>query len=85
MLLAACVVLHILLLHTTGSNNPMGVVSSADKIPFHWYYTIKDLVGFVILLMILIVLVIFMPQLLGEPDNFIAANPLLTPAHIVPE
>ena len=84
-ILSAWVVLHILLLHSTGSNNPMGIVSSADKIPFHWYFTIKDTVGFVVLFISLLFLVIFFPQLLGEPDNFIAANPLRTPAHIVPE
>lgn len=77
--------LHIFLLHATGSNNPLGVNSSSDKIPFHWYYSVKDLLGFVLLLSLLYTLVIFAPNYLGEPDNFIAANPIRTPAHIMPE
>ena len=85
LLTAAVVTVHIFLLHGTGSNNPLGVVSSSDKIPFHWYFTIKDIVGFVILLIGLVCLVMFSPNLLGEPDNFIDANPLNTPSHIVPE
>jgi len=85
MLVAATVVIHIFMLHRTGRNNPLGVVSSADKIPFHWYFTIKDLVGFITILAALIALVLFRPNLLGEPDNFILANPISTPAHIVPE
>lgn len=84
-LVAATVVMHIFILHRTGSNNPLGVVSSADKIPFHWYFTIKDLVGFITILSALMALVLFSPNLLGEPDNFILANPISTPAHIVPE
>jgi len=78
-------VLHIFFLHTTGSNNPLGVFSGPDKIPFHWYYSIKDIVGFVWLLILLIFLICFAPNLLGEPDNFIEANPIVTPPHIVPE
>ena len=85
MLVAATVVIHIFMLHRTGRNNPLGVVSSADKIPFHWYFTIKDLVGFITILAALMALVLFRPNLLGEPDNFILANPISTPAHIVPE
>lgn len=84
-IVAAFVLLHIVLLHNTGRNNPLGVVSAADKIPFHSYFTIKDVVGFVVLLGALNFLVLFNPYLIGEPDNFIAANPLSTPAHIVPE
>ena len=85
LLVAATVIVHIFILHSTGRNNPLGVVSSSDKVPFHWYFTIKDVLGFLFLLRALIFLVIFAPNVLGEPDNFIAANPLLTPAHIVPE
>lgn len=76
---------HIFFLHTTGRNNPLGINSNAEKIPFHWYYTIKDVVGFIVLLWLLTSLVIFAPNYLGEPDNFIQANPIVTPAHIVPE
>ena len=84
-ILAAFVLFHIALLHRTGRNNPLGIVSSSDKVPFHWYFTIKDIVGFVVLLSMLLFLVFFHPYLMGEPDNFIDANPLSTPAHIVPE
>jgi len=76
---------HIFFLHSTGRNNPLGINSNAEKIPFHWYYTIKDVVGFIVLLWLLTSLVIFAPNYLGEPDNFIQANPIVTPAHIVPE
>lgn len=79
------VVIHIILLHGTGSNNPLGINSARDKIPFHWYFTIKDMVGFIVISRFLIFLTLFAPNLLGEPDNFVVANPLTTPAHIVPE
>lgn len=82
---AIFVLVHLFLLHSTGSNNPLGLNSSRDKIPFHCYFTLKDMTGFVVLLSALVVLVLFTPNLLGEPDNFIIANPLSTPAHIVPE
>lgn len=85
LLVCAFVVFHIILLHRTGSNNPLGLNSSADKIPFHPYFTIKDIVGFVVLFLLLISLAIFQPFLLGEPDNFIEADPLVTPSHITPE
>lgn len=84
-LVSVIVFIHIVLLHRTGRNNPLGLNSGADKVPFHWYYTIKDLVGFVVLLAGLLILVLFFPNKLGEPDNFVIANPLNTPAHIVPE
>lgn len=84
-LVAAIAILHIFFLHRTGRNNPLGVNSGADKIPFHWYYSIKDVVGFVIMLGALLGLVLLDPNYLGEPDNFTAANPLVTPPHIVPE
>jgi len=77
--------LHIFLLHESGSNNPLGVNSDADKIPFHWYYSIKDIVGFVVMASALLGLVLMAPNYLGEPDNFLPANPLVTPPHIVPE
>ena len=84
-IVAAMAAVHIFFLHTTGRNNPLGVNSDAEKIPFHWYYRIKDVVGFVVLLSLLLRLVLFSPNYLGEPDNFIAANPIVTPPHIVPE
>nr|QZZ18187.1 cytochrome b [Burara harisa] len=77
--------IHLLFLHQTGSNNPLGINSNLDKIPFHPFFTFKDLIGFIILLFILIMLTLTNPYLLGDPDNFIPANPLVTPIHIQPE
>lgn len=81
----AIVIIHLLFLHQTGSNNPIGINSNIDKIPFHPYFTYKDIVGFIVIFFILISLVLINPYLLGDPDNFIPANPLVTPAHIQPE
>nr|YP_003204779.1 cytochrome b [Cymbium olla]ACF04873.1 cytochrome b [Cymbium olla] len=78
-------VFHMMFLHETSSNNPLGVNSDSDKVPFHSYYTFKDLVGFVLVLFLLSVLVLFWPQFLTDPENFIPANPLVTPVHIQPE
>nr|AAR25304.1 cytochrome b [Tangara dowii] len=76
---------HLTFLHETGSNNPMGIPSDCDKIPFHPYYTIKDILGFVVMLSLLVSLALFAPNLLGDPENFTPANPLVTPPHIKPE
>nr|AEM44756.1 cytochrome b [Tiaris canora] len=76
---------HLTFLHETGSNNPMGIPSDCDKIPFHPYYTIKDILGFVLMLSLLVSLALFAPNLLGDPENFTPANPLTTPPHIKPE
>nr|NP_795858.1 cytochrome b [Opisthoproctus soleatus]BAC58263.1 cytochrome b [Opisthoproctus soleatus] len=84
-LIAAAAILHLLFLHETGSNNPTGISSDTDKIPFHPYYSYKDLLGFLILLFALTSLALFSPNLLGDPDNFTPANPLVTPPHIKPE
>nr|QNE85666.1 cytochrome b [Muscina levida] len=81
----AMTLIHLLFLHETGSNNPMGLNSNIDKIPFHPYFTFKDIVGFIIMLTILTLLILINPNLLGDPDNFIPANPLVTPVHIQPE
>nr|YP_010730255.1 cytochrome b [Blepharipa latigena]WEG23070.1 cytochrome b [Blepharipa latigena] len=81
----ATTIIHILFLHETGSNNPLGLNSNIDKIPFHPYFTYKDIVGFILMIMLLILLVLINPYLLGDPDNFIPANPLVTPIHIQPE
>nr|ARI44184.1 cytochrome b [Celyphus obtectus] len=81
----AMTMIHLLFLHQTGSNNPIGLNSNIDKIPFHPYFTFKDIVGFIIMLMGLILLTLMNPYLLGDPDNFIPANPLVTPVHIQPE
>nr|YP_009144427.1 cytochrome b [Colias erate]AKJ25934.1 cytochrome b [Colias erate] len=77
--------IHLLFLHQTGSNNPLGINSNMDKIPFHPYFTFKDLIGFIILMFILTLLSLTNPYILGDPDNFIPANPLVTPIHIQPE
>lgn len=76
---------HILFLHQTGSNNPLGMSSQMEKVPFHPYFSFKDIVGFVVMITGLVVLSLLNPYLLGDPDNFIPANPLVTPAHIQPE
>ena len=81
------VIIHVVALHVHGSNNPTGIEikSKKDSIPFHPYYTVKDFFGFGIFFMIYFYFVFFKPNLLGHPDNYIEANPLVTPAHIVPE
>nr|AGE35484.1 cytochrome b [Pedioplanis undata] len=76
---------HLLFLHETGSNNPTGLNSNLDKIPFHPYYSYKDLLGAMIMLFCLLFLALFVPNLLGDPENFSPANPLMTPPHIKPE
>ena len=83
--IAAMVVIHLLFLHQTGSNNPLGIPSDSNKVPFHWYFTSKDLTGFLILLFLLSFIVFFAPDSLGAPENFTPANPLVTPTHIKPE
>nr|ACL35664.1 cytochrome b [Ostrinia latipennis]ACL35665.1 cytochrome b [Ostrinia latipennis]ACL35666.1 cytochrome b [Ostrinia latipennis]QKX08445.1 cytochrome b [Ostrinia latipennis]QKX08446.1 cytochrome b [Ostrinia latipennis] len=77
--------IHLLFLHQTGSNNPLGINSNLDKIPFHPFFTFKDMIGFIIILFLLIFLTLTNPYLLGDPDNFTPANPLVTPVHIQPE
>nr|YP_009182751.1 cytochrome b [Lethe albolineata]YP_009938300.1 cytochrome b [Lethe hayashii]AHH34402.1 cytochrome b [Lethe albolineata]QNU07719.1 cytochrome b [Lethe hayashii] len=84
-ILLMMVMIHLLFLHQTGSNNPLGINSNLDKIPFHPFFTFKDLIGFIILILILTLLTLINPYLLGDPDNFIPANPLVTPIHIQPE
>nr|UQJ78983.1 cytochrome b [Rasbora dusonensis] len=84
-IIAAMTILHLLFLHETGSNNPIGLNPNADKISFHPYFSYKDLVGFVIMLSALSLLALFSPNLLGDPENFTPANPLVTPPHIKPE
>jgi quinol-cytochrome oxidoreductase complex cytochrome b subunit len=81
------VILHIWALHTNGSNNPTGIEikDKQDSIPFHPYYTVKDLFGLAIFLIIFSAFLFYAPNYLGHPDNYIPANPLVTPAHIVPE
>nr|AIE42878.1 cytochrome b [Limia pauciradiata] len=84
-IVAAATLVHLIFLHETGSNNPIGLNSDADKISFHPYFSYKDLLGFILLLTVLIALALFSPNLLGDPENFTPANPLVTPPHIKPE
>nr|AIG23330.1 cytochrome b [Notoryctes caurinus] len=84
-IIAALALVHLIFLHETGSNNPSGINPDADKIPFHPYYTIKDALGLLFLLLLLSSLALFAPDILGDPDNFTPANPLNTPPHIKPE
>ncbi|MCB9966861.1 MAG: cytochrome b/b6 [Geminicoccaceae bacterium] len=82
----AVVFLHILALHQFGSNNPVGIdITKKDKIPFHPYYTIKDAFGLCVFFLVYAAFVFFAPNVLGHADNYIPANPLVTPPHIVPE
>nr|ARX62644.1 cytochrome b [Odorrana wuchuanensis]ARX62653.1 cytochrome b [Odorrana wuchuanensis]ARX62654.1 cytochrome b [Odorrana wuchuanensis]ARX62655.1 cytochrome b [Odorrana wuchuanensis]ARX62665.1 cytochrome b [Odorrana wuchuanensis] len=84
-IVAATSIIHLLFLHQTGSSNPAGLNSNLDKVTFHPFFSYKDLLGFVIMLGILATLSSFAPNLLGDPDNFTPANPLVTPPHIKPE
>lgn len=83
--IAGLMVVHLVLLHTKGSNSPTGLNPNSDKVPFHIYFTTKDFYGFVCLAIFLSILIFFMPNVLGDPENFIQANPLVTPVHIMPE
>nr|AGM53229.1 cytochrome b [Balaenoptera physalus] len=84
-IILALAIVHLIFLHETGSNNPTGIPSDMDKIPFHPYHTIKDILGALLLILILLMLTLFAPDLLGDPDNYTPANPLSTPTHIKPE
>nr|ABE72978.1 cytochrome b [Xenospiza baileyi] len=84
-LIVGITLVHLTFLHETGSNNPLGIPPDCDKIPFHPYYTIKDILGFVLMLSLLVSLALFSPNLLSDPENFTPANPLVTPPHIKPE
>ena len=83
--LAALAIVHLLALHEDGSNNPVGVRSDIDKIPFHSYYVFKDMYGAMVLGMITLIIVFLFPYVLSDPENFQPANPLVTPEHIKPE
>ncbi|WP_292062491.1 cytochrome b [Brevundimonas sp. UBA7664] len=88
--IAGCVVLHLWALHAAGQNNPVGILIPKDRekkdtLPFHPYFTVKDGFAIILFLMLFALFVFFMPNALGHADNYIPANPLVTPAHIVPE
>ena len=84
-LIAGIRIVHLLFLHQTGRNNPLGINRNYDKINFHPYFRYKDLFGFFIILFLLRFICFFYPWTLGDPENFIPANPLVTPVHIQPE
>jgi len=83
--IAGVTLAHLSLLHTTGSNNPLGINTNIDTIPFYPYFYVKDLFSFLLLVAFFSFFVFFYPNALGHSDNYIPANPLVTPAHIVPE
>nr|YP_010272366.1 cytochrome b [Phlogotettix cyclops]UKE80363.1 cytochrome b [Phlogotettix cyclops] len=84
-IIAMLTMIHLFFLHMTGSSNPIGVNSNLDKIPFHPFFSIKDLMGFSVTILLLLVLVTSYPYMLSDPDNFTPANPMVTPIHIQPE
>jgi quinol-cytochrome oxidoreductase complex cytochrome b subunit len=83
--ITALVGVHLSLLHTVGSNNPLGINKNIDSVSFYPYFYVKDLLAFFVLLALFSFFVFFFPNVLGHADNYIPANPLVTPAHIVPE
>ena len=85
LLIAALSLLHLFFLHETGSNNPLGNSSGVESVIFHPYFSIKDLIGVFTLWVVLRVVVLFYPSTLIDPENFMPANPLVTPTHIQPE
>lgn len=84
-IIRALVLIHILFLHQTGSNNPLGIKRNTTKTTFHPYFTLKDLLGMIIIITLLVLLVLWNPNKLGDPENFNPANPLNSPPHIQPE
>nr|ABY80905.1 cytochrome b [Xantusia gracilis] len=84
-IIIATTMLHLLFLHESGSNNPTGLNSNSDKIFFHPFFSYKDLLGALMIITLLMTLTLFSPNLLGDPENFTPANPMMTPPHIKPE
>nr|YP_010736671.1 cytochrome b [Tessaromerus quadriarticulatus]WEM32412.1 cytochrome b [Tessaromerus quadriarticulatus] len=84
-IITAMVLIHLIFLHQTGSNNPLGIKSDFDKVPFHPYFSIKDIMGMNMTFMMFLYIVLLEPNTLGDPENFIPANPMVTPVHIQPE
>nr|AOR07144.1 cytochrome b [Mesenchytraeus antaeus] len=84
-IVAVAVILHIMFLHQTGSNNPLGLECNSDRVPFHMYYSVKDSLGYVIAMFLFMIIILFTPNLMTDPENFLLANPLVTPVHIKPE
>lgn len=84
-IIVGLVLLHLILLHEKGSNNPLGIYIKSETIPFYPYFYVKDLFGFIVLMFIFSIFIYYYPNTLGHPDNYIPANPMKTPLHIVPE
>jgi quinol-cytochrome oxidoreductase complex cytochrome b subunit len=84
-LIVGLVLLHLILLHENGSNNPLGISIKNESISFYPYFYVKDLFGFIVLMFIFFIFIYYYPNTLGHPDNYIPANPMKTPLHIVPE
>nr|QLD97022.1 cytochrome b [Proknekalia peringueyi] len=84
-ILMAMIIVHISLLHETGSSNPLGTSLNIDKIPFHPYFSLKDLVGVFLTLNMFFMIIMIYPNMFSDPENFLEANPLITPPHIQPE
>jgi len=84
-IIVGLVIIHLSLLHSEGSNNPLGLNKNVDTVPFYPYFYVKDLLAFLILILFFSFFLFFAPNVLGHSDNYIPANPLVTPPHIVPE
>ena len=84
-IIVGAVLIHLILLHEVGSNNPLGITLKTENIPFYPYFYTKDLFGLIILFLIFFIFIFYYPNTLGHPDNYIEANPMKTPLHIVPE
>lgn len=84
-ILSILVIFHIILIHEKGSSNPLGITLNIDKIPFHFYFSIKDILGFLLILIIFSIIVLQYPYILMDAENFNIANPIITPPHIQPE
>lgn len=84
-IIVAIVMVHLLFLHQTGSSNPIGIHNPSEKVSFHPFFSLRDIFGFLIIMILLSTLILESPNLLGDTENFIPANPLVTPIHIQPE
>lgn len=84
-IVAALAILHIIILHIPKSNNPIGIKTINDTLQFHPYFTVKDILSVILFLIFFGIFIFFFPNFLGHPDNYIQGNPMVTPAHIVPE
>ena len=84
-IIVGAVLIHLILLHEVGSNNPLGITLKTENIPFYPYFYTKDLFGLMVLFLVFFIFVFYYPNTLGHPDNYIEANPMKTPLHIVPE